>query len=925
MSKLLPYNFKSIEKKWRLYWEKQKKFQAEPNSKKPKYYVLDMFPYPSGAGLHTGHTLGYIASDVLARYKRSEGFNVLHPMGFDAFGLPAEKYAQDNGQHPKVTTAINIEHYKEQLKSLGLSFDWSREVWTSKPNYYCWTQWIFLQMFDSYYDKSLKKARPIKELVKILSTQGNKKIQAACSDKIELISSVEWNQKNTKAQEQFLNNYRLAFIEERVVNWCSALNSVLANEEVKEGLSERGGFPVEQKRMRQWALRIRAYADRLLEGLSSLDWSHAVKEMQKNWIGKSDGAEVEFILEDGGKLTVFTTKPETLFGVTFIAVAPDSSYLEQLLGTLKGTQRYEKVIKYQQQELSLSQRERLKNNDKISGVFTGCYAVHPFTKKRVPIWVANYVLGNYGSGAVMGVPAHDQRDRAFATHFDLPILSVINYKDDNEGKIINSPPINGLGAEDGKRKLIDLLQNNEKGSRKTTYRLKDAGLSRQRYWGEPIPIYFKDSIASPLSETQLPLQLPDIDEYRPTSDGLPPLARARGWEFDGSPLEQTTMPGWAGSSWYFLRYVDPYNKNFFASKEKLDYWNSVDLYIGGSEHATGHLIYARFFTKFLYDLGYLSFEEPFKKLINQGMIQGISHFVYRIKGSNTMVSYEQRDKYETTALYVDNRLIKNGGQLNIVEFKKWRDEYASAQFKLNKNGDYQCGKEVEKMSKSKYNTVSPDEMVSTYSADAFRLYMLFLGPITQSKPWDSHGIEGMVRFLKKTWSLFFPNNKGKLELSDAAPSLESRRILHEAIRRFTNSMETYKFNTAISGLMICVNELSSLGVLSKSLLEDFLKILAPFAPHICEELWMILGKNNSITEQKIPSFDPELLIKLDVTYPISIDGKHRGELVVPRNTAKEEVEVRALGLPKIKKWLNGREVKKVVVIPQRIVNIVTKK
>ena len=937
MNKKKSYDFTSIEKKWQAYWQANNTFKAYNETKKPKYYVLDMFPYPSGQGLHTGHALGYVASDVVSRYQRSLGYNVLHPMGFDSFGLPAEQYAQEVGQHPKVTTATNVARYREQLESLGLSFDWERAVSTSDADYYRWTQWLFLLFFETWYDLEKGRAMPIKTLIDTLTREGNHKVQAACTEGTPMITADAWKAMDEGTQQLFLLHYRLAYLDHSVVNWCPGLGTVLANDEVKDGLSERGGYPVEKKKMQQWSLRITAYADRLLQGLDKLDWTEALKEMQRNWIGRSEGADIDFEVEIPGvdkPITTFTTCPETLFGVGYLVLAPEHPYVQKMInahsnGDAQAKQYGDEITQYTQASLSLSERQRMQETDKVSGVFTGFYATHPLTKKRLPIWIAQYVLGGYGTGAVMFVPAHDSRDKAFAQHFSLLIIQVIEGKEGElegkhaQGTMINSSFLNGMQVKEARQRMIEELEKRGLGKGKVQYRLRNAVFSRQRYWGEPFPIYYKNGVPYPMDKQTLPLRLPDIDDYKPTPDGDPPLARAKKWETsEGHPIEYNTMPGWAGSSWYFFRYMDAQNSKEFASSQSTNYWKAVDLYVGGTEHATGHLLYARFFTKVLHDLGYVTIDEPFKKLINQGMIQATSHFVYRIKGTNQFVSHGKKEAYDTTALRVDHKFVEKK-VLDLDAFKQWRTDFADATFILEE-GQYICGQEIEKMSKSKHNAVNPDDIIADYGADTFRLYMMFLGPITQSKPWNTQGIEGIARFMQKVWKLFHSQTSDTLYVSNDAPSQEAERAIHTAIKNVKNSIERYAFNTAVSSLMICVNSLLETQCTSKRVLEDYVRLLAPFAPHLAEELWERLGHETSILEAPMPTYDPSKLVTQTATYPVAINGKKRAEVTVPTGSTREtiEKEVRANGT--IQKWIEDKTIQKVIVIPHKMVNIVLK-
>ncbi|REJ82949.1 MAG: leucine--tRNA ligase [Bacteroidetes bacterium] len=927
----MEYPFQSIEKKWQEYWKNNQTFKVELNPDKPKFYVLDMFPYPSGAGLHVGHPLGYIASDIYSRYKRLKGFNVLHPMGYDAFGLPAEQYAIQTGQHPAITTAANISRYREQLDKIGLSYDWSREIRTCDPDYYKWTQWIFVRLFNSWYDNSEKKARDISSLISVFEKSGNSEINAASEFK-DSFSANEWNSFAESERENILQSYRLAYISEATVNWCPALGTVLANEEVKEGVSERGGHPVERKLMKQWSLRITAYAERLLNDLDGIDWPDSVKEQQRNWIGKSEGAQLSFALDkDGLKLEVFTTRPDTIFGVSFMTIAPEHELLEKIVIP----ERKEEVLSYVRESANRSERERVSEVKRISGVFTGTFAIHPFTGNKIPVWVGDYVLAGYGTGAVMSVPAHDERDHAFAKHFNIPIPQVISAPDGfdflekaydaKEGVCINSDFLNGLKVKDAITKAVNEIESRSIGKGRTNYRLRDAVFGRQRYWGEPIPVYYKDGIPYTLPEDELPLILPEVDKYLPREDGEPPLARANDWKYKGKyDYELTTMPGWAGSSWYFLRYMDSSNDQSIASQDALDYWKQVDLYMGGAEHATGHLLYVRFWTKFLYDIGFLKITEPAKKLINQGMIQGRSNFVYRLKDSNTFVSYNLRGQHETIALHVDVNIVEND-ELDIEAFRNWRPEYSDAEFILE-DGKYICGAEIEKMSKSKWNVVSPDSMIEKYGADCLRLYEMFLGPLELSKPWNTNGISGTSNFIRKLWKLYHEPVEGAKDLvwavNNEAPSKAELKILHQTIKKIADDIERYSFNTSVSNFMICVNELTNLKCRKRAILEPLAIILSPYAPHISEELWEKLGHNSSVSQASFPEFNQEYLVEDQFAYPISFNGKTKFNIELPLKLSKEQIEQEVLDKEEVKKLLAGQTPKKVVVVPGRIVNIV---
>ncbi|MCL6261513.1 leucine--tRNA ligase [Aquiflexum sp. TKW24L] len=920
------YNFQEIEKKWQTYWEQNQIFNAQVDHSKPKFYSLDMFPYPSGAGLHVGHPLGYIASDIITRFKRSQGYNVLHPMGYDSFGLPAEQYAIQTGQHPAITTEQNIKRYTEQLKNIGFAFDWHKEVRTSDPSYYRWTQWIFMQLFNSYYDKDENKAMSITSLVEKFTTEGNANIHAVCDEDTPEFSGSDWNNFNEKEQQELLLKYRLTFLAETSVNWCAALGTVLSNDEVKDGFSERGGYPVERKKMMQWSMRITAYADRLLRGLETVEWSEPIKEMQRNWIGKSIGAEMVFQVKGQDKLIkVFTTRVDTIYGVTYLALAPEHDYVSDLItdGQRKIAEVYIETAK------NRSERDRMSDVKTISGAFTGSYAINPFNGEEIQIWVADYVLAGYGTGAVMAVPAHDERDYNFAKHFGLEIRQVIAGSMENGsfpgkgGTIINSGFISNMEMKEAMNKAIEFLEEKKIGNGKIQYRMRDAIFTRQRYWGEPLPVYFKNGLPYLIEENDLPLVLPEVDKYLPTEDGEPPLGRAKDWTYKTAegefPLEMSTMPGWAGSSWYFFRYMDPKNTEKFVYKEKEHYWGSVDLYIGGAEHATGHLLYSRFWTKFLYDIGAVSIEEPFQKMINQGMIQGRSNFVYRVKGTNKFVSYGLKDQYDTSEMHVDVNIVNND-QLNIEKFKAWRPDLANAEFVLEE-GKYICGAEVEKMSKSKYNVVSPDDIIERYGADTLRLYEMFLGPLEQFKPWNTNGIDGVSKFLKKLWRLYHDTN-GEFNVSEEKASKEEFKTLHKTIKKTQEDLENYSFNTSVASFMICVNELSALKCNKREILEPLAVIVSPYAPHIAEELWTLLGHSESIIFTSFPEFKEEFLVENSHEYPVSINGKMRAKLMLPLSLTKEEIEEAALKDETVLKWTEGNAPKKVIVVPGKIVNIV---
>lgn len=919
----MEYNHIEIEKKWQRFWKENRTYAVTEDPSKEKFYVLDMFPYPSGAGLHVGHPLGYIASDIVARYKRLKGYNVLHPMGYDSFGLPAEQYAIQTGQHPAITTEQNIQRYRTQLDRIGFSFDWEREVRTSEPSYYKWTQWIFKQLFNSWYNLDLDKAQPIHSLTQIFEKDGNLNIQAACED-IDTFSAAEWNSWDETQQEKVLLNYRLAYLADSWVNWCPALGTVLANDEVKEGVSERGGHPVEQKLMSQWSLRITAYADRLLEGLTQVDFSESLKEQQRNWIGKSKGASVRFTVNDHPlEIEVFTTRPDTIFGVSFMVLAPEHDYVDEITTT----EHVAAVREYQKATAARSERERQTEVKKVTGEFTGAFAIHPFSGKKIPIWISDYVLASYGTGAVMAVPAGDQRDWDFATHFNLEIPPIFENTDisesayaDKDASLVNSDFLNGLDHTTANEAAIKKIESNGIGAGKINYRLRDAIFSRQRYWGEPFPVYYEKGIPKLLSDDQW-VTLPDVNAYLPTEEGEPPLARANkeNWNvFQGDRMEYNTMPGWAGSSWYFLRYMDPHNQGDFASKEKMEYWNQVDLYVGGAEHAVGHLLYSRFWTKFLYDLGYISFDEPFKKLINQGMIQGRSNFVYRVKNSNQFVSFGKRKEYDTVRLHVDINLVKDD-ILDIENFKKWRPEFAESTFVLE-DGRYVCGSEVEKMSKSKFNVQTPDLVCDEYGADALRLYEMFLGPLTDSKPWNTSGISGVTGFLKKLWRLF--HNENSVFISSDAPSEDELKVLHRTIQKVESDILRFSFNTVVSNLMIAVNELTALKCNNASVLKDLTILLSPYAPHMAEELWSKLGMEGSVSNQSFPAVDEQFLVEDSFTYPVSFNGKMRFKIDLPSSLSKEEIETEVLAYGKTSTYLNGQDPKKVIVVPKRIINIV---
>lgn len=921
----MDYDFRKIEKKWQAYWAQNGTFKTKEDPSKPKFYVLDMFPYPSGAGLHVGHPLGYIASDIYSRYKRLKGFNVLHPMGYDAFGLPAEQYAIQTGQHPEVTTVNNINRYRQQMDRIGFSYDWSRELRTCDPAYYKWTQWAFLKMFGSWYDNDAQKARPIEDLIAAFEKGGSTAVNAACTEH-EPFTAEQWQAYSEKEKSDALMNYRIAYQGETTVNWCAGLGTVLANDEVKDGLSVRGGFPVEQKKMKQWQLRVSAYAGRLLEGLDKIDWTDSLKEMQRNWIGKSNGCEAVFKCYNGETehdVTIFTTRADTMFGVTFMVLAPESD----LVPLLTAPDQKEAVDEYLAAVKKKTERERIVQTKTVTGVFSGSYGVNPMTGDKVPIWISEYVLAGYGTGAIMAVPAHDSRDYAFAKKFGLPIIPLIEgcdvsdeSFDAKEGKMINSGFLNGLDVKEAIPAAIDYVEKHGIGHRKVNYRLRDAIFSRQRYWGEPFPIYYKDGIPTPVPFEKLPLQLPEITEFKPTENGEPPLARAKDWTYEGYPLETSTMPGFAGSSAYYLRYMDPHNNEALVDRKVDEYWRDVDLYIGGTEHATGHLIYSRFWDKFLFDLGYVCEDEPFRKLVNQGMIQGRSNFVYRIVGTNTFVSLGLKDQYETTEIHVDINIVRND-KLDLEAFKKWRPEFADAEFILE-NGEYVCGWAVEKMSKSMYNVVNPDKICDDYGADTLRLYEMFLGPLEQSKPWDTKGIDGVNRFLRKFWRLFYDGDNFIVTDEKATPA--ELKVLHKLITKEQDDIEHFSYNTTVSAFMIALNELSGLKCHKREILEPLTVMLSPFTPHIAEELWEALGHNESITFAHFPEFNAALAAEDNVTYPVSFNGKMRFTVDLPKSLSPKEVEAQIREMEQTSKYVGGQNVVKVIVVPGKIVNFVLK-
>ena len=945
----MEYNFRDIERKWRQKWVDNKTYRVVEDENRRKFYVLNMFPYPSGAGLHVGHPLGYIASDIYARYKRLQGFNVLNPMGYDAYGLPAEQYAIQTGQHPEVTTVANIDRYREQLDKIGFSFDWDREVRTCNPDYYHWTQWAFQKMFNSYYDNKERKAMPIDRLIAHFEAYGTEGVDAAGSEELKF-TAAEWNAMDEKRKSDTLMNWRIAFLGETMVNWCPKLGTVLANDEVIDGVSERGGYPVEQKKMRQWCLRVSAYSQRLLDGLEVIDWTDSLKETQRNWIGRSEGAEIQFRVKDSDvEFTIFTTRADTMFGVTFMVLAPES----ELVGTLTTAEQKEAVEGYLEAVKKRTERERMIDK-KVTGVFTGSYAVNPFTGEAIPVWVSDYVLAGYGTGAIMAVPAHDSRDYAFAKHFGLPIVPLVEgcdvseeSFDAKEGIVTNSPregvepyidfSLNGLTIKEAIAATKKYVKEHNLGRVKVNYRLRDAIFSRQRYWGEPFPVYYKNGIPCMIPEECLPLELPEVDKFLPTETGEPPLGNATKWAWDEQkrqivenekidnvavfPIELYTMPGFAGSSAYYLRYMDPHNGEALVSKEAGGYWQNVDLYVGGTEHATGHLIYSRFWNKFLFDLGYSVKDEPFQKLINQGMIQGRSNFVYRIKDTNTFVSYNLRKEYDTTPIPVDVNIVSND-VLDVEAFKAWRPEYSTAEFILE-DGKYICGWAVEKMSKSMFNVVNPDMIVEKYGADTLRLYEMFLGPVEQSKPWDTNGIDGCHRFLKKLWGMYFDRD-GKLQASDAEPTKEELKSLHKLIKKVTADIEVFSYNTSVSAFMICLNELNQQKSHNRHVMETLAVLLAPFCPHLCEELWEALGHDSSICDAQWPEFNEEYLKEDSMNLTVSFNGKARFQLAFPADADNATIEQTVLADEQSQKYMEGKSVVKVIVVPKRIVNVVLK-
>ena len=926
----MDYNFRIVEKKWQQYWAENKVYKVDINTAKPKFYVLDMFPYPSGAGLHVGHPLGYIASDIYTRFKRLNGFNVLHPMGYDAFGLPAEQYAIQTGTHPAETTAKNIARYREQLDKIGFAYDWSREVRTSDPAYYKWTQWTFIQLFHSWYDKSADRAKNISELVSHFEKNGNTGINAACNEH-DAFSADEWNSFGEKKQQEILMNYRLAYLADTPVNWCPALGTVLANDEVSEGLSVRGGHPVERKLMKQWLLRVSAYAERLLMGMEKLDWSDSLKEIQRNWIGKSEGGNLNFAIDaNEAVIEVFTTRPDTIFGVTFMVLAPE----HELVESITTPEQKEKIESYVKWAKNRSDRERMAEAKKVTGEFTGAYAINPFTGKKIPVWIADYVLMGYGTGAIMAVPGHDSRDFAFARHFNLPVIQVVGKPgetptdpstwtesyDSKTGIIMNSGFINGLEVKEAISAIVRKAEEMNIGTSSINYRLRDAIFSRQRYWGEPFPVYYKDGMPYTLPEDELPLELPQIDAYLPTETGEPPLARAKNWVTkEGYALETGTMPGFAGSSGYYLRYMDPQNNLAYFSKEAVEYWRNVDLYIGGAEHATGHLIYSRFWNKFLYDIGLSVVEEPFAKLINQGMIQGRSNFVYRVIGTNQFVSLGLKDNYETQAMHVDVNIVHND-ILDIEAFKQWQPQFNDAEF-IFENGKYICGWEVEKMSKTYFNVQNPDDLIEKYGADTLRMYEMFLGPLEQSKPWDTNGIEGVSRFIRKFWRLFH-NENNDFQISDDAATPAEMKVLHKTIKKVREDIERFSFNTAVSTFMICTNELADFKCNKRCILEPLIVLISPYAPHIAEELWQLTGKHTSVIDAAFPQFDASLLVDNSFTYPVSFNGKTRYMLELPLDMPNNEIEEKVLSATESQKWLEGKQPKKIIIVKGKIINVV---
>jgi len=933
------YDFNAIDQKWQTYWAKNQTFKAENHSTKSKFYVLDMFPYPSGAGLHVGHPLGYIASDIYARYKRHKGFNVLHPMGYDSFGLPAEQYAIQTGQHPAITTEKNLKRYREQMDKIGFSFDWSREIRTSDPKYYKWTQWIFLQLFNAYYCNDTQKALPIDNLISRFETEGNAQINAACDADTFNFTAKEWQNYSAAQKNEILHKYRLTYLKETEVNWCPALGTVLANDEIVNGVSERGGHPIEAKKMLQWVMRITAYAERLLQDLNNLDWTDSIKEVQRNWIGKSIGASITFDIDNTNhKLEVFTTRADTLYGVTFMVVAPEHELIDQIT-----TDEYRDAIKkYQAKALQKSERERMAEAKEKTGQFTGAYALHPLTQEKIPIWISDYVLAGYGTGAIMAVPSGDQRDYEFARQFNIPITNIFEgnnidaqANEDKNAVLTNSDFLNGLSATKAIPKMITELEKRGIGKAEVNYRMRDAVFSRQRYWGEPFPIYYKNGIATPIDQKHLPIELPEVEKYLPTEDGKPPLGNAKNWAWDETnekivstelidqktifPMELNTMPGWAGSSWYFNRYIDPNNEEAPFSKETVDYWQKVDVYLGGNEHATGHLLYSRFWQKFLFDIGLVPEPEFSIKLINQGMILGTSAFAYRINNTNKFVSFGLKDTYETTPIHVDVNFVDDYNHLDIDKFKNWRPDFANAEFILE-NDKFMVGREVEKMSKSKYNVMNPDDIVEKYGADTLRMYEMFLGPIEDAKPWNIAGIKGVHNFLRKFWQLF--HNNGMFDVSLEEPTEVELKTLHKTIKKVTEDIENFSFNTAVSQFMIALNELTKTKTNKLDILSPLTVLLSPFAPHLAEDLWEELGHDTSISFEEYPEYEERYLHESSKTYPIMINGKMRHKIDLPANMSKDEIEKTVLKDEKIKGILADKKLKKVIVVPGKIVNLV---
>ena len=926
----MEYNHKSLEKKWQKFWADHQTYKTSDTHQKPKYYVLDMFPYPSGAGLHVGHPLGYIASDIFSRYKRLKGFNVLHPMGYDSFGLPAEQYAIQTGQHPAVTTEVNINRYREQMDNIGFSYDWSREVRTSDPSYYKWTQWIFMRLFDSWYNKESDKAEPIETLIARFVASGSTGISAVSDEDVLEFSADEWKSFDEEKQQRELLKYRIAYLRESTVNWCAALGTVLANDEVINGVSERGGYPVEQKKMMQWSMRITAYADRLLKGLDTIDWPEPLVEMQRNWIGKSVGASVKFpVPQLNTAIEVFTTRVDTIYGVSFVVLAPE----HELVAALTTPEQQTEVDAYIEKTSKKSELDRMADTKTVSGAFTGSYAKHPISGQDVQIWIADYVLAGYGTGAVMAVPSGDQRDYVFAKHFTLPIIPISDTQNieeeadpNKDGKYINSDFINGMTYQEAVPALIAKLEELKLGKAKINFRMRDAIFGRQRYWGEPVPVYFKNGLPYLIKEEELPLLLPEVDKYLPTESGEPPLGRAKDWKYeDQYEYELSTMPGWAGSSWYWFRYMDPKNEGNFASKEAVDYWKAVDLYIGGSEHATGHLLYSRFWNKFLKDLGYQNEEEPFRKLINQGMIQGRSNFVYRVlddegRGTNQFVSYGLKNEYKTIPLHVDVNIVHND-VLDLEKFKNFRPDFANAEFVLE-NGKYICGSEVEKMSKSKFNVVNPDDIIESYGADTLRLYEMFLGPLEQAKPWNTNGIEGVYKFLRKVWRLFH-DAEGNFSVSNEDPSKAEFKALHKIIKKVEDDIERFSFNTSVSAFMICVNELTELKCNKRQILEQLVIILQPYAPHITEELWALLGNDaGTLSYASYPVFKAEYLVESEFAYPVSFNGKMKFNLSLALDLDQKAVEDTIRTHADVQRHLDGKVIKKIIFVKGKIINIV---